>query len=102
MVDLVTSSSLGLQELGEWKIFLYLWKKKISKKCENFSHFEIPYLMNDIIRLQKGLVKTVIKVPQNNIEQDTASMLEFDIKKPNIINEIKDDDKTTIASRHKM
>ena len=67
------------------------------------SHFEIPsYLMNDIIRLQKGLVKTVINVPQNNIEQDTASMLEFDIKKPNIINEIKDDDNTTTASRHKI
>ena len=67
------------------------------------SHFEIPsYLMNDIIRLQKGLVKTVIKVPQNNIEQDTASILEFDIKMANIISEIKDDDKTTIASRHKM
>ena len=58
--------------------------------------------MNDIIRLQKGLVKTVINVPQNNIEQDTASMLEFDIKKQNIINEIKDDDNTTTASRHKI
>ena len=58
--------------------------------------------MNDIIRLQKGLVKTVIKVPQNNIEQDTSSILELDIKMANIINEIKDDDKTTIASRHKM
>ena len=58
--------------------------------------------MNDIIRLQKGLVKTVIKVPKNNIEQDTSSILELDIKMANIINEIKDDDKTTIASRHKM
>ena len=58
--------------------------------------------MNDIIRLQKGLVKTVIKVPQNNIEQDTSSILALDIKMANIINEIKDDDKTTIASRHKM
>ena len=82
--------------------FLVSMEEKIIKKCENFSHFEIPYLMNDIIRLQKGLVKTVINVPQNNIEQDTASMLEFDIKMANIISEIKDDDKTTIASRHKM
>ena len=76
-------------------------RKKSPKNVKNFL-IEIPYLMNDIIRLQKGLVKTVINVPQNNIEQDTASMLEFDIKMANIISEIKDDDKTTIASRHKM
>ena len=58
--------------------------------------------MKDIIRLQKGLVKTVINVPQNNIEQETSSILELDIKMANIVNEIKEDDKTTIASRHKM
>ena len=58
--------------------------------------------MNDIIRLQKGLVKIVISVPQNRIEHDTSFRLEFAIKMENMISEIRDDKRTTAASRHKM
>ena len=75
-------------------------ERHLHKKMSPFE--KKPYLMKDIIRLQKGLVKTVINVPQNNIEQETSSILELDIKMANIVNEIKEDDKTTIASRHKM
>ena len=58
--------------------------------------------MNDIIRLQKGLVKIVISVPQKSIEHDTSFRLEFAIKMENMISEIRDDKRTTAASRHKM
>ena len=58
--------------------------------------------MKEIIRLQKGPVKSVIDEPYKNMEQVNPLKLALTKKMTNMISVIKAEAITMIASRHKI